>query len=117
MHPRIKSFIYAFKGLIVLFKEEPHARFHLCAAIVAIVLGIYLKISTGEWLSVIFCIGLVIATEAINSAIENLGDAISKEYHVHIEKAKDLGAAGVLLAAVTATIVGGIIFIPKFFDL
>ena len=117
MNPRIKSFFYAFSGLRTLFKEEPHARFHVFAGVCAIILGIFLNINIVEWISVILCIGAVLAAESFNSAIENLGDAITKDNNIHIGKAKDLGASGVLITAIMAAIIGGIIFLPKLFQL
>jgi diacylglycerol kinase (ATP) len=115
MHPRIKSFIYAFKGMKVLFTEEPHARFHVFAAIMVIAAGLYFNISSIEWLALILCIGAVFTAEAFNTAIENLGDAITIEENNHIRKAKDVAAAGVLLISITAAITGAMIFLPYFF--
>lgn len=117
MHPRIKSFIYALKGLKVLLTDEPHARFHLVAAIVVITAGIYLDVSPIEWIILVFCIGSVLAAEAFNTAVENLGNAISQDQNPNIEKAKDVAAAGVLIISFSAAIVGSIIFIPRIIEL
>ena len=116
MHPRIKSFIYAINGLKVLFSEEPHARFHLLAAIVVIIAGVYYDISILEWIIVVICIASVLAAEALNTAIENLGNAITQDQNSSIGNAKDVAAAGVLIVSFSAAIVGGIIFIPKIFQ-
>ena len=110
---RFKSFGYAFKGLAILFKEEVHAQFHLFATFSVILAGWYFKISAIEWCLVILSIGIVIATEALNTAIENLTDLVSPEIHPLAGKAKDLAAAGVLIAAFSAAVIGLIIFLPK----
>ena len=110
---RIRSFRYAFNGLRILFCEEHNARIHLFAAVCVLVAGVILKISAVEWMAVVFAIGLVISLEAINSSIENLADFVSPEKHNWIKKIKDLSAAGVLVAAIAAAIVGLIVFIPK----
>jgi diacylglycerol kinase len=110
---RIQSFGFAFNGLKTLFREEPNARIHLVAAMVAIILGFLLKLSAGEWIAVIFAIGFVITTEIINSAIENIADFISPDKNDRIKKIKDLAAAAVLISAITALIIGVIIFLPK----
>ena len=110
---RIKSFSYAFNGLLILFKEEHNARIHLFGAIVTTAAGFYFEISKYEWLALILVIGLVITLEIINSAIEGIADFISPNYHEMIKKIKDLGAAAVLTGAITAMIIGGLIFIPK----
>ncbi len=110
---RIKSFGFAFNGFKILIKEEHNARIHLFAAVCVLIAGFALKISTFEWIAIVFAIGFVITLEIINSAIENISNFISPEKHESIKKIKDLAAAGVLLSAVTALIIGLIIFIPK----
>ena len=110
---RFGSFIYAFNGLRVLVREEHNSWIHLAAAIVAIVLGVVCHISTYEWIAIVFSIGLVIALEIVNSALENLADFVSPERHDSIKKIKDLAAAAVLIGAITALAVGLLIFLPK----
>jgi diacylglycerol kinase len=110
---RIKSFGFAFNGLKILILEEHNSRVHLIAAILVIIAGFYFQISILEWLAIILSIGFVITLEIINSAIENISDFISPEKHNSIKKIKDLSAAGVLISALTALVIGLIIFIPK----
>ncbi|MDR1783998.1 MAG: diacylglycerol kinase family protein [Dysgonamonadaceae bacterium] len=110
---RFASFGYAFQGIATLFREEPNAVIHLLITVVAIVLGFFLKISLGEWLAIIICIGLVLSMEALNTAIENLSDFSTKEKHPIIKKAKDLAAAAVFICAMASLTVGIIIFLPK----
>ena len=76
-----------------------------------------MKISILEWVTIVIAIGLVIALEAINSSIEKLSDFVSPEMHNQIKTVKDLSAAGVLISAITAVIVGLLVFIPKIFAL
>lgn len=110
---RIKSFGFAFNGLKILIKEEHNSRIHLIAAIFVILAGFYFQISMMEWLAITFAIGFVIVLELINSTIENISDFISPEKNNSIKKIKDLSAAGVLISALTALVIGFIIFIPK----
>lgn len=110
---RFKSFGYAFKGLFILFKEEVHAQFHLFATFTVLMAGWYFQISKIEWCLVILSTSLVITAEALNTAIENLTDLASPEIHPLAGKAKDLAAAGVLIAAFGAAAIGLIIFLPK----
>ena len=114
---RLKSFGHAFNGLKILLKEEHNASIHLVVAILVVIAGIVLKISTVEWIAIVFAIGFVITTEIINSSIENIADFISPEKHEKIKKIKDLAAAGVLISAVAALIIGMIIFLPKILEL
>src|SRR5690606_26082653 len=110
---RLSSFKYAFNGLRILVKEEHNSRIHFLAAILVLIAGFLLKISALEWLIIIFAIGFVIANEIINSSIENIAYFISPDKDERIKKIKDLSAAAVLISAITAFIIGLIIFIPK----
>jgi len=110
---RIQSFKYAFYGLKVLIVEEHNARIHFVVTIVVFAFGWYFKINRLEWIALLICIGLVVAVEAINSAIENLADFVCTEPHPTIKKIKDLSAAAVLVAALTALLVGLLVFVPK----
>jgi len=114
LHKRIKSFRHAFAGLHTLLRTTPNALIQLMAAIAALFLGFVLHVSSTEWLALIIVIGLVLGMEAINSALEALADYVcNKEIHPTIKKAKDLAAAGVLIAAMAALAVGIVIFLPK----
>lgn len=120
MHPyiqkRILSFKYAFRGIKILISGTPNARIHAVLALLAISLGFVFRISPTEWIVICIAIGLVFAMEAINTAIETLADyACNKQIDSRIAKAKDLAAAGVLMAAIAALVVGIIVFLPKFF--
>ena len=110
---RFQSFPYAWNGIVLLIKFTHNAWVHLFAAIVAIVLGFVLDISRGEWMLLTIVIGLVLALEAVNSAIEILCDHLVPEKNEAIKKVKDLAAGAVLIAAITSFIVGLLIFIPK----
>ena len=108
-----KSFGYALKGIGTVFKEEFNARVHFLAAMVAVVLGFVLKVAWFEWVILILVIGGVFAMELINTSIEELADLYSREHNPKIKKIKDLAAGAVLVAAITALIIGIIIFLPK----
>jgi diacylglycerol kinase len=110
---RLNSFSFAFNGVRILFRDEHNSRIHLLAAIIAIALGFILGISTTEWIALTLCIGLVISMEILNSALEKLSDFISPEKNEMIKKVKDLSAAAVLVSAITALLIGIIIFLPK----
>lgn len=114
---RLRSFKYAIHGIYQLIRYEHNAWIHLFCMVCAIAAGIVLDISTTEWIIVILAIGAVLATEAINSAIEQLADVVSPEYNKGIKRTKDLAAAAVLIVAITAATVGIIIFLPKIINL
>ncbi len=114
---RAKSFTYAFAGVKLLLKEEHNALIHLFATVLAISLGVFLKISSIEWMFVLVSIGLVFSAELFNTAIEHLCNYISPMNNAVIKKVKDLAAAGVLMVAIAAFLVGAIVFIPKIVEL
>jgi diacylglycerol kinase (ATP) len=111
---RLKSFSHAFRGLRTLFREEPNARIHLLAASCVVVLGFYLGITRMEWVAILGVIALVFSAELINTAIEQLADVVSPEFHPKIKKAKDVAAAVVLVFAFFALCVASLIFTPYF---
>ena len=115
MKRRLLSFKYAFRGLYLLFKSQPNAWIHLFAAFGVIVAGFILKLSISEWIFVTFAIGFVISAELFNTAIEALVDKVSPEQNPISGKVKDLAAGAVLVAAITAAVIGLVIFVPKVF--
>jgi diacylglycerol kinase len=106
------SFRNAFSGIATLLKLERNAKIHLVILVLVIAAGILLKISPAHWLAVSLAAGFVISAETFNTSIEALCDAVEPEFDPGIKKAKDLAAAGVLIAAITSAVTGLIIFIP-----
>ncbi len=109
----INSFKYAFEGLKYAFKYEQNILVHFLATFLAIILGIVFKISETEWLVIFLIIGLVIATELINTSIEATIDLITNEINPIAKIAKDTAAAAVLVFGFTALAIAVVIFIPK----
>lgn len=66
-----------------------------------------------EFSLILFCIIMVIAAEAFNSALEYLADRVEPKKDPLIEKSKDLSAAAVLICSIGAALIGLIIFLPK----
>jgi diacylglycerol kinase len=110
---RLNSFVYAFAGIKDFIRYEPQALMHAIAAALVIFAGFYFKITTHEWLAVMFAIGLVVVAEMLNTAIEKLTDMVSPEIHPKAKVVKDLSAGAVLVASIVAAIIGLIIFLPK----
>lgn len=103
---RKKSFQAACRGLIIFFKHETHAKIHLICAIFAIVISLVLRISSTDFIIILILIAIVLATEMINSAIENTVDLLQPNQHILAGKAKDLAAAAVLFVSLIALCVG-----------
>jgi len=112
MRRLVKSFSYAFHGIYSAFKSELNFRIHIIAAVVAIAIGIYIKLSAEKWGLVVLAIGFVMVSELLNTAIERLGDEVANGNHrLVIKKAKDTAAAAVLLSAIAALVIGLIFLI------
>lgn len=111
---RLKSFIYAFRGIVLLFKHQHNAWIHLIAIAATLGLGWYTKLDKIEWIIVFLCYGTVLAAETFNSSIEELANKVELKNDPQIRNTKDLAAGAVLITALMAAIIGGIIFIPKF---
>ena len=108
-----KSFGYAFKGIDDVVSNEPNMKIHVSVAILVVIMAFLLKISMIEWIILVLLIGLVLAAEVINTTIENLVDMYTKDYNERAKVVKDTAAGTVLILAITAVIIGLMIFIPK----
>ncbi len=109
----VRSFGYAGKGIMALFRAENNAKVHLLAAGLVIGAGLWLGLSVVEWALLLTQIGLVFAAEAINTALEKLADVVMPDYHPQIGAVKDLAAGAVLILAIVAALVGALILGPK----
>jgi diacylglycerol kinase len=112
----LRSFRCAARGLALVFVREPNARWHGLAVAVVIAGGVWLDISRVEWAVVMLACGVVIAAEALNTAVERLADRVSGEHEDAIRTVKDLAAGGVLAAALGAAAAAGFIFGPRLLE-
>lgn len=109
------SWADAFRGLYVLFKTTSSIYIEIFIAVIVIIFGFYFKVSSFEWIMLVFSIGFVLVSETFNTAIEIDIDLTSPEYHPFARDTKDVAATAVLLSVFTAMIIGFIIFLPKIF--
>ncbi len=109
----LNSFKYAFEGFFTSFKTERNMKIHILIMFIVILMGIFLKISSLEWIICVFCFIIVIAGELFNTAIETIVDMVMPYKNDKAKIAKDISAASVLILAIGSAIIGLIIFIPK----
>ena len=109
------SFKYAFEGIITTIKEERNMFIHFLIAIIVVITGIYVRLSLNEWFICLLLFALVFSLELINTAIENTVDLVTTKKNKKAKIAKDAAAGAVLIVAIFASIIGIIIFLPKFF--
>ena len=111
----LKSFEYAWRGIIYTVTTQPNFRRHIVVALIAILAGWYYDLSLTEWCLVLLSIGTVWTAELVNTSIEHLTDIVSPDYNELIGKVKDIAAGAVLFAAIAAGIVGLLVFLPHIF--
>lgn len=107
----------AWQGVKTSYETERNFKIHSIFGMLALIFGFILKINQSEWMWILLCVFLVMATELLNTAIEALTNLCSPDYHELARKAKDAAAAAVLLTAIFSLICGVIIFLPKLVQL
>lgn len=113
----IESFKYAGEGLIFGFKNTKNLKIDLLVAIIVTVFGFIFKLSYVEWAIILFCFGLVMSLELVNTAIEEAVNLAMPNIHPVAKISKDVAASAVLLAALVSAIIGIVIFLPKIINL
>jgi diacylglycerol kinase (ATP) len=108
----LRSFGYAFEGLAAILRTTPNFWVHVGLATIALALSLVLRLPPAEVALILLTIALVLAVEAFNTALENLCDAATPEYHPLVKRAKDISAAAVLIAAIGALAVAALLFLP-----
>ena len=109
---RLRSFGHAFRGLKTLLQTQHNARIHALATVLVIAAGALAGLTVTEWALIALAVIGVLATEALNTAIEFLVDLASPEQHPLAAKAKDVAAGAVLIAAIGSVVVAGLVFGP-----
>lgn len=115
LHKRMKSFGYAWKGILSFISREHNAWIHLFITGLVIAAGFIFHIENSDWIAIIICIGIVLAAEGFNTAIERLVNLVCPDKHPIAGDVKDIAAGAVLISAIASAIVGVIIFTPYIF--
>jgi diacylglycerol kinase (ATP) len=111
---RFKSMGFALKGAIKLITTEHSVMVQSSIAVLMIIAGFYFEISREDWMFQTLAIGLVLAVEGLNTAVEKVADFIHPEFHERIGFIKDIAAGSVFFAAMTAIAIGLMIYLPIF---
>lgn len=107
---RAKSFTHAWRGAWIFVKTTHNAWVHIALLLLAITMAVYFDIAYSDWMLLVFAGGLVLMAEAFNTAIEIDIDLTSPDYHPYARDTKDVAAGAVLIASITAAIIGVGIF-------
>lgn len=108
-----QKFNCALRGLRRGVRSEVNFFVHFFVAAIVIAAGMVLEVSRLEWCLLIVCIGAVLVAELFNTALETIARVVTDRYNSQMRDALDMGSGAVLLASITAAIVGAAIFIPR----
>ncbi len=111
-HRLLKSFQYAFEGIVFTVKTQRNMKIHVFATILVVFVSIWLQITSRDWVIILSTVTFVLVAEMINTAIEKMVDLITEKPHPYAKIAKDVAAGAVFLAASLSVIVGILIFYP-----
>ena len=109
---RIAAFGHAFRGWGYVLKTQHNAWIHSTVSVAVIVLGLWLRLPPRDWAVLVLAIAMVFTAEFINTSIEAVVDLASPVHHPLAKVGKDVGAAGVLVAALAAVLIGLLILGP-----
>jgi diacylglycerol kinase len=109
----IRKFTLAANGIRHGVHGQTSFIVHFPIGLAVIVLAVLLRCSLWQWCALLLCVGMVLAAELANSAIEELAAGLCREHNEHVGRALDIASGAVLLACITATTVGAIIFIAQ----
>jgi diacylglycerol kinase (ATP) len=113
---RLRSFIYAGRGIRTMLASQHNAWVHALASLAVVALAFALSIPRIEWLALILAIVSVWTAEALNTAFEFLCDVASPDFHPLVEKAKDVAAGAVLICALGAAATGLLVLGPPLLE-
>lgn len=113
----LNSFKYSIMGLKYTIKNEQSIIVMLISTFFAVLAGMVLKISTLEWVFVVLVIGIVLAFELLNTALEAVVDLVTNDIEPLAKVAKDTASAAVFISSLMAFLIGGFIFLPKIISL
>jgi len=110
---RLKSIVFAFKGALKLITTEHSVMVQSSLVVVMSIAGFYFGISREDWMFQIFAFGLVLSVEGLNTAVEKIADFVHPDFHERIGFIKDIAAGAVFFAAMTAIVIGALIYLPR----
>jgi diacylglycerol kinase (ATP) len=109
---RARSFRYAFAGLLYVLRTQRNAWIHLLASALVVLLAAWLRLGLVEWAILILTIGSVWTAEFVNTALEAVVDLASPNIHPLAKVGKDVGAAAVLISAMSSAVIGFMLLGP-----
>ncbi len=112
----LKAVLYSWDGFKTAWTQEKAFRIETVVIAVFLPIGIWMGQTMVEWALLIGSSMLVLITELLNSAVENVVNRISTDHHILSKQAKDLGSAAAAVSQLTAAIIWGLIAYARFFS-
>ena len=112
----VKSFGYAAQG-VASAAGERNFKVDCIAAVIAFALCAVLQVPLWGWAAVAICVGVQLAMETVNTAVEAVVDLASPGLHPLAKRAKDCAAGAALITACASVVVACIVYIPAFLRL
>ncbi len=107
------SFKYAWAGVSYAFITQRNFRIHVFIGLLAIALGLILRVTPVAMAVLSVTCALVMVLELLNTALESVVDlTVGQSYHELAKVAKDCAAGAVLISALAAILVAGFILVP-----
>jgi diacylglycerol kinase len=113
---RIAAFRYAFSGWWYVIRTQRNAWIHTIVSIAVIGISVWLRLDISEWLFILIAIAFVWTAEFVNTALEAVVDLATEEEHPLAKVGKDVGAAAVLIAALTSILIGILVLGPPLWE-
>lgn len=107
---RRASFGHACNGIAYAIRTQTNMRIHLAITALVVIAGVMLRLEAEKWLWLLLAAGMVLAAETMNTAVEQICDLVSPGPNLFVKNAKDLTAGCVLITAITAAVIGLVIF-------
>ena len=107
----VRGFIFAGRGVWFCIRHERNFRVHMAVAAYVLLLAPYFSLSRGEWAALLAVVALVLAAEAVNTAVEQVVNLASPRRRTRARVAKDVAAGAVLLCAAGALAAGLFLFL------
>lgn len=112
---RWSAFGYAFTGAWDLLRNHAPAKIHILAFFGMAAISWYLDFALWKWIVFFLCSGMVLAAEALNTAVEYVVDLVSPDYNELAGKAKDVAAAAVLFTAIFSALIAIMLIWDEFY--
>ena len=107
----IKAFFNSVRAFRILVRSEKAFQQELALLVVALPAGWFISPSWSVYALLIGAVLMLIMVEVLNTGIEAACDAISREFHIDIQLAKDCGSLAVLISVILVAGVWGITLI------